>query len=253
MPDPYLQALMTGQLKIVKDKFAVALEEKIDRYLDTLDFSGEDDKLRLPAMKRSRLRAQLLDTAKQNDPYEHVNDALGILKSEGIKYLQEDVLSNLFKEISAIGDSMAGINVENLSDEEFSLLCTVSGGSLNALSEMAIAKFDEQDYSQCLSLSILLTSLDDNNADYWMRAGIAAQELQKFPMALYGYTRALDLDEGLIRARLFAAECCLASGLIAEAHNHCLEAENFARTNDLDVDSRELLVLLMKELPSSSQ
>jgi tetratricopeptide (TPR) repeat protein len=251
MSDPYLQALMTGQLKTVKDKFTVALEKKIDRYLDTVDFSGEDDKLKSPSMKRSCYKAELLDTAKKNDPYEYVSDALGIIKNEGIKYLQEDVLSNLFKELDAIGDRMAGINVENLSDEEFSLLCTVSEDSLKALSEMAIAKFEEQDYSKCLSLSIFLTCLDDNNADYWMRAGIVAQEMQNFPMALNGYTQALDLEEDNIRARLFAAECCLASGLIAEAQAHCLEAENFARANDIDDEIREFLALLMKELPSS--
>lgn len=252
MTDLYLQAVMKGALAKRKMSSAldeeknpvqIAIENKIDAYLDTLDFSN-DDKLQSGEQKRARLKEEMLIELQENNASAYVQSALALLENEAKNYLEASEIGVLLEEFANIEDKVKALEPEAELTANFQALLNISDNSMSVIFKMATAKFMASQYVDCLALFMLLTALNDSHSEYWLRAGIAAQECNDLRLALRAYNRALALNNNLIDARLFAIECCLACDRIAEAQMHYHKAKEIADSVEVELEYRDLLTVI---------
>ncbi|MBS0655443.1 MAG: tetratricopeptide repeat protein, partial [Verrucomicrobia bacterium] len=114
--------------------------------------------------------------------------------------------------------------------------------TIESIFTIGSAKCQEGDYPTALSLFIVLTILQPNDFDLWYRTAIIAQGCEDFDLALRAYAEAVKLNEGLVEAYLFSAECYLMKGLQQEAKEAYLKAEKVVETaSPVSDETRKLL------------
>ena len=84
----------------------------------------------------------------------------------------------------------------------------------------AIAKINTGDYEAAITLLQSVASKDPDNADAFNYLGYANRKLQRYPVALENYQRALALDPRHRGAHEYVGELFLETGDLAKAEEH---------------------------------
>lgn len=219
MPDPYLMAAMQGGLSHgakstakTKNKFDVAAEKYVDMHVEALHFEEEfaQDKLFSPQMRKAQLRAELLAALQFSELDKPLDNAFKLLFSEGLQYIDHEVYPAMIDQFKQMADRLE--KLDPTQPEELHSWSTLSDAVLNEIAKMALTKYDEENYTPCMALFVLLTVLYGDNFEYWYRLGIAAQKSEEINLALKAYTEALKIEPELVGARLFSVECYLKIG-----------------------------------------
>jgi hypothetical protein len=225
MVDLYLQELMRGPIEHQPAKprsEASPLQRKIDREITNLadQLASEQMTVGMPfsslAMKQGELRARLQSEASMVELSGYVTEALEILQREGARYL-DPIAEKLVKH----GLESASLKLAQLTDlpAEASLrtLLALDEGLFTAIHHVANCKIDEGLIKQALSLLALLTLLDSQQAELWLRLGIAAQLNDNHPLAIRAFAAAQILDQTSLPTQLLMAESLIHEGMVDEA------------------------------------
>lgn len=224
MVDLYLQAMMRGEFSkkskskaVSANKFNkstlnspldVAIENELEKHLEKQIFIDiEENVFNSPEMKKERLKAELLEALQMNEYTEHLLFTFRSINSEGRKYLDRESYELLITEIYEAQDALIEFDTSSGLTQDIHELLHISDESLMAISKIALNKFEEISYNECLAYFMTLALLSSSNPDFWLRAGIAAQYLKDYDLAIRNYGNATSLDPNLIPAYLFAAEC----------------------------------------------
>jgi tetratricopeptide (TPR) repeat protein len=255
MPDLYLQALMHGEIlkkslatsissEEKKNRFEVATEKAIDDHIETLTFDEDNpvgNKLVTPEMQRSRVKAELKEKAKLPELSAFIESAFKILTSEGGNYLDKDHTESMNKDFASGLDVLQKIDLNSPASENFQALLHFSDSTMDSIFKIALEKFNELQYSDSLSLFILLTTLNPENPDYWYRAGILAQKCENYELATRLFSAATDIDPVLIGPRVFLIDCYLKREMISEAKVAYAEAMEINEVAQIEDSWKEML------------
>lgn len=262
MPDLYLQALMQGEIlkksvasavKEKKNRFELETDKAIDAHLATLAFDQQDpsfDKFTTPEMKKARIRAELREQAKISELSQFIEQAFNILTSQGEKYLAKEKFELLNEDFAAGHEALEKIDLNIIPSENFQSLLHFSELTINSIFEMAVAKFNELQYPDSLALFILLNTLNPENADFWLRAGILAQKCENYELAIRLYSAAEAIDPSLLGPWVFSIDCYLKQDLKPEAQTAYAEAMKIGEASPIDDEWKEMLSaynLIIKE------
>ena len=84
----------------------------------------------------------------------------------------------------------------------------------------AVAKIEAGDYEAAIALLQSVANKDPDNADAFNYLGYANRKLQRYPVALEHYRRALELDSSHRGAHEYIGELFLETGDLAQAEVH---------------------------------
>lgn len=225
MSDPYLEAQMRGEICKIpnnhsnspkklendSDQFDVAIDDKIQKILNLYSFENEsgENQFLSPEMKRKKKENELKHSLKESELKKYIDPAIEIIVKEGQNYFIPTEYNDIIDEFSTASENLKKLDLSKPLREELGNLLGISNKTNTAILNIAIAKFDDQQYSAALALFILLTVLHSKEFSYWYRAGIAAQQSENFTLAVEAFQVAITLNPGLIGAYLFAIECYL--------------------------------------------
>lgn len=234
MVDLYLQAMMRGEFAkkksegtIYKDKFDIAIDKEIDSYINEITANDDPREYLLvsPKMKHAQLVEELKEMAKFRDLNTQIELALMNLRKNGGYYLEASSFSKMENEFLEAEKRLDELDPLDAISQDLQQLLGFSEETLFAIAEVARMKFSEGQYYDSFAIFILLATLDEENPDFWLRAGIAAQKCDYDELALKSYAIALSFDPELIEARLFSSKCYLKCGDLEGAKLEYLEAK----------------------------
>lgn len=264
MPDLHLQALIQGQIKNrsseithakkAKDKFEIETERQIEEYIKTLSFEEDDPSIIhviTPAMQRAKIKEELKEEVKLKELSSHIASAFKIITTEGHRYLDAAHIAALNDDFAQAENALDEMDLNSPPRENFQMAMHFTESTIESIFTIAIAKFDEAQYSSSLSLFILLSTLIPENADYWCRAGILALECQNYELAIRLFSATTALDPSLIVPWIFSADCYLKLNLPREAEAAYAEAIKISETSQIDPFLEETLSQLKSVLKQS--
>ncbi|MBS0654334.1 MAG: hypothetical protein JSR46_01025 [Verrucomicrobia bacterium] len=226
-----------------KDKFEQETERMIETYVDTLELEDDPAQNHLLniKMRKERLKQEMREALKLPELSKQIESAIGLLLTEGARYLTREANQTLQSDLSHAAAQLEGIEREKTSSMNLQAITKISDASMKAITDMAIAKFTEERFQDCLCLFSFLTILDPGYSEYWLRLGIAAQQCENYEMASRAYAAALELDPGSISAHLFAAECFVKCVLLDKAKAELAAAKKIAESSTVDQTWLDLL------------
>ncbi|MGZ3633573.1 MAG: tetratricopeptide repeat protein [Parachlamydiaceae bacterium] len=251
MPDPYLEAMMSGRdVKSKKqtvatepqDRFTLAIEKNIDDYLDTVDFKQNENQLLSVQLQRQKLKEELHETLKMGELNQDIEKAIKILLNDGMQVLDKAEYENLIKELSQMSAKLNVLDLTSLPEENFKTFLNFSDQMMRSILKVAVSKFSLGEYENAFSVFMLLITLNPGNPEYWFRSGMAAHQNDQIDLALCSYQAAVELDPDLVGAFLFMAECYLRQGKQAEAKEAYQRAKAIETSNGIESDWKELLL-----------
>lgn len=203
---PNLEKTALKQTKIEKEE-----EKEIDTYIESLHLEDQyaQNLLVPPKLKKAQLKEELKSAIQLPSLHEQMQAACDLLAHNGSSYINGEIYLQLLNEFLSIDDTIDHLDLAADLSGDLQTIFNISDPVMEAILQMAIAKFQEEDYQDSLALLSLLTTLKSSSDDYWFRLGIAAQKSHKFELALKAYDIAIELNPELIGARLFSIECYL--------------------------------------------
>lgn len=226
MGDPYLQAMLHGDYPS-KDKYDLAIEKQINKFIDSLNLENEyaHNKLISPRIKRAQIQEEIKKAMKYSELSQHISTAFSFLINDGAKFIEK----NLFQEMSNQFEKMKRLLKEEDFNQEINENIQshfqISNEVLIGIQEIGIAQFLAKEFSLSASIFVLLTILNPEKFEYWYRLGIAAQKSGDYNLALKAYMAALELNGELIGARIFSIECYLRINAPEKAREILLETK----------------------------
>lgn len=243
MDHAYLSAIMHGEVSIKKKEAPKAetskkiqlhkeVDRQIDSYVDGLeleeDFNGSHNGLMSPLQKKEKLKFEMKEAAKLTKLSQQLDAALTLLSSEASKYLTQEAFERLKSDFNTASTVLSDVKAENFINTDLQKLAEISDETMQSIAEIAIAKFSEERFEECLSLFVLLTNLNPNNPDFWFRQGISAQKCNDLELASNSYEAAAELDRNAIGQVLLAAQCYIMQDRTEEAKNKINAAKKIA-------------------------
>lgn len=248
MADPFLASLIHGEEVKSKVSETVPLEDKNNRFAEEMrkeiaqqvkEIPIENDpsnQLLSVELKRARLEAEMLEALEMKDVNQQGEIAVAILAQEGKRYLAAGELENLKAQFLQASHHLAEDDINQLIDED-QIASGFNAEALAAIEKVAVAKFDEEQYSGSLALFVFLTLLDPGNANYWLRAGIASQRNGNETAALQYFVAATEIDPEMCEAHVFAADCYLNQKRNEDADKHHACAKQIFAAMDIKPQS----------------
>ncbi|MBA2368791.1 MAG: hypothetical protein H0V82_07185 [Candidatus Protochlamydia sp.] len=254
--DPYLLALMHGEIspkksknKEAKDKFEADLEKELDTYIESLEFEYDPAKsMQNPKLKRENMKLQMEEAMKMPELSDQMEIALNILFEEGSRYLSDEVNQMLISELLASTEKLERIGIQETGEKNLQALTKISDISMKAIEGIAMEKFQQEEFTDCVALFCLMNTLNSGVPEHWLRMGVAAQMNDNIELALKAYAAALALDPNCIEAKLFTVECLIDRKLFDEAKAEVSAAEEIINNNEFDHMWLDMLSDLKKVL-----
>lgn len=253
MPDLYLQALMQGQVLkksakaeslAEKNRFQIETEKQIDAYIASLpedEHEFSPNQLISPEIKRLRLKEELKEEAKLSELSQFVITAFQIIVTEGSSYLSAEESKTLMHDFEQGNEALENIDLSIPQNENFQTLLHLSDSTIESILKIAIAKFNDKQYSSSLSLFILLATLIPENPDYWHRAGVVAQTTENYALATRLYQAAIGIDNTMVSPHVFLVDCYLKQGMPEEADTIYKEAIKICEDTNVDPSWKVML------------
>lgn len=246
MVDPYLDALMHGELpnkkksskedQAPKSKLEIEQDKEIDSFVNAFEFEEDPEHKGAldPKLKREKLKISIKEAMKMPELSHQMDTAIGLLFSEGSKYLSPEAHQKLVFDLTNASDQLEDIGLQETSSSNLQTLSKISNESVEGIQEIALAKYKEDRYADSISLFSLLSVLNPGYSEYWFRLGIAAQKDGQYDLASRAYAATQSLDPSNIGAKLFASECFVQRGLYDDAKAELTAAEAMAKESKVD-------------------
>lgn len=251
MVDLYLQAMMHGELPShprstptkVKNKIELAGEKYINEYINSLPLEAEfgQDKLVTPAMRKAQIRHTLMTQMKSSEIDPYLSEAFNFLQTNGTQYLDGEHYRAMLEQFDSIDELIEKMNFEQDMSEDVGEFFNFDSNVAESILDIAVIKFQDEEYRTSLSLLVLLSLLNPEYYDIWFRQGISAQKCENYDLALKAYQKALQLKPDLIGAILFSVDCYLEKDLPEDAKSELLRAKLLSE--EVEVDEKWLSFL----------
>lgn len=233
--DPlYLQVQMnrSGSVK-KKSLIEKEIERQIDQYISSQEI-GSTNALLSGQHQLQKMRFEIEESLKLPKLNHQIETAVGILYSLRESYITKEAYEKLLSDLDVAASLLADLDSTKISETDLQTYTKISDESMQVIATIAITKFAQGAYFDCLALFSLLTILSPGVAEYWLRLGIAAFQCEDYDQASRAYSAAEELDPDLISAKLFAAECDVKLGEIDHAKAELDGAKTIAKSAPQD-------------------
>jgi len=258
MVDLYLQALLQGEVlrkgirSYSKEKsiFEDEIKKQIDDYINNLADIPDQNRYQTPQMKIAKIKADLEEEAIQSELTEYVNLALQLLSKEAQTYLSEDQNEELRASFLKAEEMLEYLDLQAPWNENFKTLLQFSDDAIDSIASVALALYREDRFDDALALYVLLETFSPETPQFWYQAGISAHARGNEEFALKQYQAAYTLDETLVGAKIFIAECLLKLQRFEEAKKNFAEIKQIKEFPSPDFEERlkDLMEALDKSL-----
>jgi hypothetical protein len=229
------------------NKFDKEIEDYLIEYVKELpDEEFAYNQLEHIHIKRQKLIRKLKERAIFTRLSHQLDSALIILYEEGLNYFNKEEYVLLIKDFLRAEENLANLDVTKSLSPDVQAVLQISSTSLGLILKIAMAKFNENQFSQSLALFALLTAFAPGSSAYWFRLGIVAQRCEDRDLALSAYSVSSMLDPSQIGAQIFSAECHLMANAREEAQVNCIQARNIMKTTKVE----EIWPPLLSEIES---
>lgn len=262
MDNFHLQAMMRGEHHekkkaaptAPKSKVDIELEKEIDAYVDGLELPVDPQgrSLNTPERQKEKMKLELKEAVKLPELSQNLDLAMEILINEGANYLSEEANQTLLTDFSNAATLLADMTLADTSNLSLQELSKFGDESMTSIATVAIGKYAEAKYGDCQALFALLSILNPGYDEYWLRLGLAAQKNANFDLAYKAYAAAYELNQDLIEAHLFAAECLLAGKDVEKAKHELDEAKRVAGRIKADQQWLDLIPIIENEIKQPS-
>lgn len=217
MHDPLLEAMMHGEIPrkkeackpTKKNNFEIGKDEEIQKILDLTPINIDPDHTQLlsPELQRKKVEEEIRKSLNHDEMNEYISLGIEIMVSEGNQYHEKEVYEKILDDFTTATERLDTARVSDSQIENFMKELGISDKTIEAIQHVAIAKYNEEQFLNSFALYILLTALKSEEYEYWYSAGIAAQQMQSYQLALDCYKMVKNLNLALIGAYLFSVEC----------------------------------------------
>ncbi len=226
MVDLYLQAMMQSdllnkkksqlleKLKIFEENWNREIDLCIAESLKKESTNPDLEPFKTVESKKSKLK----ETLQFTDLSRHIELALEFLNTSGE--------TSLIAALSHLGEHENGVLDES---NDFQDILKIHDETLSSIAQIGIDSFSQGLLKESMAIFVLLTTLVPENAGYWYKAGIAADKLEQYDLAIKFYSAAAALAPELIGPKAFLVDCYLESKEINEAeaaHKLAIECDN---------------------------
>ncbi len=241
MVDIYLQLALGGELNKVNgnhvlqkkdnsNKFELAYDQLFDHIVENLPSNNiTSENVFIPkSLQRSKYKKDLINDTQFLNLEISLNSAIDFLtnKNECQSYLSPEEHEEIVEQFSTISRYLEQIDFKRpLSKKLYSLL-HITESCMESILKVGTAKYNDKDFETSMAIFALLSSLDNENGQYWYRHGIAAVQMGKLGLALQAFAFTLYFNTEVLGARLFSADCYLKMNQIDDAKAEIQEAKS---------------------------
>lgn len=226
------------------------LNKEIDAYVDSLELEETPNALQSSKIKREKIRHEIKEGVKLPELSQLLESAMGIVISEGELYLSQKENEKLLTDFANASKHFATMHLADSDNKNLQELIHITDDSMVSIVKMALAKFSEERFADCMALFSLLSILNPAYSEYWYRLGIASQKCGNYDLAARAYHAAAELDPNLIGARLFAAESYVQLKRSHEAKSEIAAAKKIAAEHKVDQMWVDLIPAIEKTIKS---
>ncbi|MBA2367596.1 MAG: tetratricopeptide repeat protein [Candidatus Protochlamydia sp.] len=192
---------------------------------------------------------------------QQIEAAINILHSEGSKYLSPESNNKLISELKFFSDLDHICNLNNADKQlrdidlreaiisNFLFFNNLSDESLNSIQVIALAKSQEDRFTESIPLYSFLTILNPNSHN-WYSLELEFFENGNIDLAYKAFDTALSLDPSHINARSSAAQCLIEQELYSEAIDELNMAMSIAKENNATQSEYNNILDVMRLLDS---
>lgn len=217
------------------DSDAMALEELIKEEVESL-MSAEDPSAKLlPAeARRAKIEQEVRAAADYSKLGKFISTAFEILRKEGSAYLDKKEDESLQQSLDKFTERLEDLHIKELTDEKMAAALALPPEILKLILKVAIEKFRQGQIADSLAIFVFLTTVDEEEPDFWFRLGLVAQNFGNDELALQALTTTSRLAPDFIGAYLYAAESYFKTGRRGDAESELKKAKALMGTSQRD-------------------
>ena len=197
----------TSAKELSKDE--LAFEEAIKREVDRI-LANEDptaNKLISPEVRRAKIEQEVRAAADSSKLEKYMTNAFKIMRVEGLTYLEKNEHETLQQNLDKFSERLRNLDPSELTSENLKAAMAIPLENQKSILKIAIAKFNEGLLEDSLAMFTFLTTVDEEEPDYWYRLGLVAHMGGNYDLALEAFTTTSQLAPSFIGAHIYLAEC----------------------------------------------
>lgn len=216
------------------DSDDLALEEAIKEQVDNLMAIENDPSMKFLPLeaRRAKIEHEVRAALDFSELGKTVGLAYEILRKEGSIYLNTEENVILQESLDQFCEQLENVEIKELTDEKMNAALALSEKSKHLILKIGIEKFRQEKIEETLEILTFLTTIDEEEADYWYRLGLVAMKSGKYDLGLRAFTTTSDLAPDFIGGHLNAAECYLKIGKRLEADSALKEAKKCLKSEE---------------------
>lgn len=207
MKDPHLKSNASKSSALLeKNQFDHVLDDLIKAEVEALmkDKDPACFHLTSPEIVKYQVEAEVRKTYALDDFGNYIEKAVKIFKEEGNLYLTSSEYEQLIEQLDQISKRLQTFN--DFKEEKFAEALTISDEVKSFIMHLAIEKMKEMLFLDSLSIFAFLTTIDNQNPNYYYHLGLAAEKCELYELALKSYSAVSDLAPDFIESRIFKTE-----------------------------------------------
>lgn len=234
MRDPAIEALLQGpsnkishtEKKTNLSRYEAESNRQLKNAVEEIiaEEAPSHSQLLSPQAYRLKLENELKSGIQFTELSEQLSSAFSVI-SKGKKYVESTPYAIMIGEFAKATTHLDSVEIDKIYEHTLQTLLKISDTTMDSLTSIAIAKYEEGIFLESLAVYSLLSTLAPENSNYWYRVGITAHKCEKYELALKAYSVACIFDPLLIGARVFASECYLTLGEFKDAETEFIEAK----------------------------
>jgi len=191
-------------------EYDTALEKLADEYVqEEIEVYTASSKLLTKDQAKDHLKKAFKKAVRMEEQQNLLNQAVRCIIQDGKQYLSAEEWELLSGEMSAASAKLGKLTYQEETPEVLFPFIGFTQKGMDAIETMSKKKYAEENFALAMALSVLLTTLNAPNFNYWLHLGISCQECGFFEKAIKAYSVCHVLDFSHISSWLFCAECYL--------------------------------------------
>jgi tetratricopeptide (TPR) repeat protein len=220
-----------------KNSDEIAYEEAIQNQVDYLMSleDGQANSLLPPAARRAKIEHEVRALADFSEFGKTIALAFEILRNEGLALLGNDHDNEILQDsLDKLSEQLEDLELNDLTDDKLKEAYSMSPESKQLILKVGIEKYRHEKFKDSLMIFTLLSTIDDEEPDYWYKLGLMAQKTENYGLAREAFSKTSQLAPDFIGAHVFAAECDLKIGRRGDALTELKKAKECLSKNKSD-------------------
>lgn len=223
----------------MRDDFEILLENYIESESLLKNFPSNPH---IPEhLANAKVKEDIKTSIQMPELNDHIGAALTLLNNdECTRYISLDDFNEMKKQFKKSTYYLSNFKFSKSLNINYAEILHIKEKTLDDILKIAVHMFNEKRVGDCMSLLVLLTVLKPEDFDYWFRLGIAAHQLENYPLAIKAFTSSLHLNPEYLGAVIFLTSSYLKNNQNDLAKVEFGNAKNLMQKKPTDSEWKEL-------------